>query len=68
MIGRAGHHLSPRRHDLVRVLELVAQDAAEDPADRVQCEREVDDDAEVASAAAQSPEQLGVLLLIGADD
>ena len=36
--------------------------------DRVQLEEEAGDDAEIAAAAAQRPEQVGVLLLAGGDE
>ena len=46
---------------LRRVLDLVRQQAAEQPADRMELEREVDDHSKVATAASERPEQVVVL-------
>ena len=46
-----------------RVLETVDQQAAEQPADGMEPEREVHDDAEVSAAAAERPQKVRVLAL-----
>ena len=54
------------REDLLR--QRQEQRPAEDPGDRVELEDEAGDDAEVAAAAADRPEQVGVAILAGDDD
>jgi hypothetical protein len=61
-VGRVGHELAVRAHDLAGTLARPQQHAAEhERTDGPQRELELDHDAEVAAAAAQRPEQVGVL-------
>ena len=60
-VAPAAQHRPPRRVD-----EEVELDEQRLRADRVQPELELGHDAEVAAAAAQAPEQLGVLVRAGA--
>ena len=78
--GRSGHQDRDRREGLRRARRdraEAAQDlagrrheqrAAEDHADRIEAELEARHHAEVATAAADGPEQVGVLLLARGDD
>ena len=54
--------------DLRRVFDLVREHTTEQPPDGMEPEREVDDDAEVATAASERPEQVAVLALARAHD
>ena len=56
----------PRANHLGGALAVPQQHAGVHVGDRQQLELERDDDAEVAAAAAQRPEQLGVVLGVGA--
>jgi hypothetical protein len=58
----------PRAQHLGAPLQREEEDARVDLADRVERELERRDDAERAAAAAQSPEEVGVLLRIGANE
>ena len=78
--GRSGHQDRDRREGLRRAgrdRAEAAQDlagrrheqrAAEDHPDRIEAELEAGHDAEVAAAAADGPEQVGVLLLARGDE
>ena len=61
-VGGVGHQVAVGPHDLAGALARPQQHAAEhERADRPQRELELDHDAEVAAAAADGPEQVGVL-------
>ena len=61
LLGCLGEELTVGAHDLLRVLEAPEHRTGEDLADRVGLEEEAGDDAEVAAAAAQAPEQVGMV-------
>ena len=62
-----GQELAVGREHLGGLLDAPERRAGDDRADLVQAERERRDDAEVAAAAADRPEQVGVLVLARAD-
>ena len=63
LVGGVLHEVAPEPHDLARHRRRVHEHPAEhDRSDRVQLKGELGDDAEVAAAAAQRPEQVGVLV------
>ena len=64
-VRRVGGEVPEELQQLGRALARVHDHPAQDGADRVQLELERGDDPEVAAAAAQRPEQVGVL--VGAD-
>ena len=69
LAGRLGGDRSVAPEDLVGPLEGPGDEPAVDGrADLVQAEREPGDDAEVAAAAAERPEQVGVLVAVGGAD
>ena len=59
---RAGQELAVGAHHLLGLLERPERGSGQDGADGMQSELERGDDAEVAAAAADRPEQVGVLL------
>ncbi len=68
LVGRGEDEVAVEAHELARHRRRVHELAGEhDRADRVQTEVERGDDAEVAAATPQTPEQVGVLVL-GRDD
>ena len=64
--GTPGDPLAPGVQHLGRALEREEHDAGVDLADREQVELERGDDAEVAAAAAQRPEELGLVVAVDA--
>src|SRR5204863_4649555 len=62
------HDVSPHRKHVRCVLEAIVQHPSEHEPDRVEPERELDDDSEVAAATTQSPEELRMLALACRDD
>ena len=66
LVGHARQPLVPRVQDLARALEREEQDAGVDLVDRVQLELDRRHDAEVAAAAAERPEELGLVLGVDA--
>ena len=67
-VRRVRHHVPPAREGDRRVLVAEIDLTAEQQAHRMQLERELRDDAEVATAAAERPEELGILCLARGDD
>ena len=67
-VRRVRHHVPPAREGDRRVLVAEVDLTAEQQAHRMQLERELGDDAEVATAAAERPEELGILCLARRDD
>src|SRR4029077_20332525 len=67
-VRRVGHQGPPRLEGGRRVLERELDRASKQQAHRVQPERELDRDAEVPAAAAESPEELRSLLFARCDD
>ena len=65
--GALGQELAVDREDLGGLLDRPERRAADDGVDVVQAEHERGDDAEVAAAAADRPEEVGVLVGAGAD-
>ena len=55
-------------HDGARVLLIPGDRPGEDHLHRMQLEQEAGHDAEIAAAAAQGPQQVGILLLAGGDE
>ena len=69
LVGRVDEEVACIAQGGGRVVELVEERSAEDErADLVQPVLEGDDDAEVAGAAAQAPEEIRVLGLGGGDE
>ena len=68
LLRRLRQELAIALHDGAGVLLIPGDRPGEDHAHRVQLEQEAGDDAEIAAAAAQRPEQVGVLLLAGGDE
>ena len=69
LVGRLAHHVAPQPQKLAPALGAVKDKAGEDlGAEGVEAELEPRDDAEVAAAPAQGPEQIRVLVIGGADD
>ena len=66
LLGHRPRPVEPRVQHLGRALPREEQDAGVDLGDRVQLELERRHDAEVAAAAAQRPEQLGLVLVVDA--
>ena len=68
-VGRLGHQVAVRGDHLGRAVAAPQEHAAEHGrADRPQGELELDDDAERGVAAAERPEEVGVLGRRGGDD
>ncbi len=67
LLGRLVDEGAVALQDRRGIVEVVEQRAAHDVTDLVEPELEAGDDAEVAAAAAQRPEQVGVLGLAGGD-
>ena len=66
--GRVGTQVAVEVEDLLGAAPVEEDRPGEDHrADRVQAELERRDDAEVAAAAAQAPQQLAVLVLVAVD-
>ena len=65
LLGHARNPLAPGVQDLGGAIEREEENARVDLADGEQVELERRDDAEVAAAAAQRPEQLGLVVAIG---
>jgi len=69
LIGRAVGPVAPAAQHLGRTIDTEHHQPGEHArAERVQAELKLGDDAEVAAAAADAPEQVGVLTLAGAHD
>ena len=69
LVGRGGGELAVEAQNLRRVVQRVEDRPGEhDRPDRVQAVLERGDDAEVAAAAADAPEQIGVVVLAGGDE
>ena len=66
--GAFGRNFAIALHDGAGVLLVPGDRPGEHHLHRVQLEQEAGDDAEVAAAAAQRPQQVGVLLLAGGDE
>ena len=68
LLRRLRQELAIALHDGARVLLVPGDRSGEHHLHRMQLEQEARDDAEVAAAAAQRPQQVGVLLLAGGDE
>ena len=64
--GTVAHPLAPRVQHLGGALAREEEDAGVDLRDRVELELERGDDAEVAAAAAERPEQLRLVVAVDA--
>ena len=64
LVRRACLKVPVPAHDPGRVLQLPEDRAAIDRARRVRLEKETGDDAKISTAAAQSPEEIGVVRLV----
>jgi hypothetical protein len=67
LVGSLGHDLAVTAQVLGGLLQRLQDHAADDVPHRVHAELERGDDAEVAAAAAQRPEQVGVVCLAGGE-
>src|SRR5205807_1789551 len=68
LVASAGIHVAERPDCLAYALPGVLEATADDRLERMEAELEARNDAEVAAAAAEPPEQLGVLLVARAND
>ncbi len=68
VVRRLRHELFVHPHRVVRLLDVPEHRSRDDRVDRMEAERKGRDDAEVAAAAPQSPEQILVLILAGRDE
>src|SRR5258707_8530908 len=68
LLGSARQEIPVLLHDSPGIFEIPEDRTGIDDVDRMSLEQEARDDAEIAAAAAQAPEEVSVLRLVGSDN